>query len=254
MKKFSKILAVCLLVVMVAMTFTSCGLFSLNLEKVTGRLMDKGYSIYAMSDEDELKYITEALDIEEPKILYSASKDDERFLAVEFEKASDAKDAFDALEEHVKDMGEDTICKRQGKVVYGGTEQALKDALGFPANLFLSFDLGNIFGGLFGNDEKEYTLDLDKAEDYLEDNDYDVYSMEYDGDEMLSAEKDNQYFFACEFESADEADEAYAELESDWYEMEQEAEYEGLEVDYGRQGNIIYYGTVDAIDIAFGKK
>ena len=46
MKRITKILAVCMLVVMVAMTFASCGIFSLNFEKVEARLEKKGYEVF----------------------------------------------------------------------------------------------------------------------------------------------------------------------------------------------------------------
>lgn len=258
MKRFTKILTLSLLIIMVAMTFASCGMLGVNLEKVTGRLMDKGYTVYISSDEERLEEMAEYMDIKEPKVIFSAQNEDEdMFYAIEFKKSADAKNSFEALEEYFEDYADDyddLICKRKGKVVYCGTKQGVKDALGGLTATLSSIDLGSLFDFGGSKEDDEIKIDFDKAEAYLEEAGYEVMSSSYNGESYVMAYNDNdEYFYATEYSSEEEADEAYAELEAEWDEMSAEAELEGIEVDYGRDGNIVYYGTVDAIKTAAGK-
>ena len=97
------------------------------------------------------------------------------------------------------------------------------------------------------------SLKFDKVEDRLEKKDYEVYTMEYDGQEMLSASNDDdEYFMAVTFEDKDDAKEAYDELKDEWEEIAEAADEEGFKVTYGKSGNTVYYGTVKAVKAALG--
>ena len=142
MKRITKILAVCMLVIMVAMTFTSCGLFSLNLEKVAKRLAKEDYIVIMSQNEDLLdSFAYEVVDIDDPEFLLVAISEDgnEAFVSIEFETFADAKDALDDFEKELEDdiEEENLILGRRGKVVYIGNEDIVKEALGFPANLLV---------------------------------------------------------------------------------------------------------------------
>ena len=177
MKKFAKILAVCMLVVMVAMTFTSCGLFGLNLKSAAKKLDKAGYKTFYLS-EDDIKEIqknddislederVDALfaaklllnsffefkvnDIAPVELIFAISGEDKKplddnatiiysFCAYEFESRDDAKEVFEAMEENfdTDNLDHAFTYGMRGKVVYFGSVDAVKTALGFPANLFV---------------------------------------------------------------------------------------------------------------------
>lgn len=131
MKKFAKILAAVMLVAIVAMTFTSCGLFGLDLNKIEDRLDKKDYEVESYSYDGNTR-------------LSAYDDDDNVFIAVEFDDKDDAKDAYDELKENWDDMVEDAkeedlevTYGKNGNVVYYGTVKGVKDALGFPSNLLV---------------------------------------------------------------------------------------------------------------------
>ena len=129
MKKFTKILAVVMLVLMVAMTFASCGVLSIDLEKVAKRLEKKDYIF-------ELEYY------EDEAALYACDEDEEEFIQIiKYETIDDAKEGFDEMKEGFEEAKDyydtDLTYGRKGKVVYAGTVKAVKDAFGFPANLLV---------------------------------------------------------------------------------------------------------------------
>ena len=161
MKKFAKILAVCMLAVFMVMTFASCGLFGIDLEKAADRLEDKDYKVYYVDDLENtddmdfeelgalmaLGFMFEEFGIDETPVagLMGSLEDDEEnaFFAAEFESASDASDAYDSLkdawDEYTEDADDDVKVTygKSGKVVYFGTVKGVKDALGFPSNLLV---------------------------------------------------------------------------------------------------------------------
>lgn len=131
MKKFAKILAVVMLVAIVAMTFASCGLFGLDLDKVEDRLDKKDYEVRSYSYDGNT-------------YLNAYDDDDNVFIAVEYDDKDDAKDAYDELKENWDDMAEEAeeedlkvTYGKKGNVVYYGTVKGVKDALGFPSNLLV---------------------------------------------------------------------------------------------------------------------
>ena len=129
MKKFTKILAVVMLVAMVAMTFASCGIFSLNLDKMGDRLEKKGYEV----DFDEY---------DGDEYIYAYKDDDDFFEACTFKNKDDAKEAYDDIKSDWDEVmeyvdGEKYTYGKSGNTVYYGSVKAVKAALGFPSNLFV---------------------------------------------------------------------------------------------------------------------
>ena len=141
MKKFTRILALCMLVIMVAMTFSSCGVLTLNFTVARVRLEAKGYEV-EVTDPDEIDDESDEIFGETPEKILKASKDDENISIYKFDSSKDAKDAKENLEEfredYSDDASEDFVCVTRGKLLICGTEQGVKDALGFPGNLFVS--------------------------------------------------------------------------------------------------------------------
>lgn len=131
MKKIAKILAVCMLAVFMVMTFASCGLFGLDLDKVEDRLEDKDYTVSDYS-------------IGGNSYLNAFDDDDNVFIAVEYEDADEAKDAYDEIKDNwdnisveAEEDGLKATYGKKGNVVYYGTVKGVKDALGFPSNLLV---------------------------------------------------------------------------------------------------------------------
>ena len=150
MKKFAKILTVVMLIAIVAMTFASCGLFSLDLGDVEDRLEDEDYTVYHYKKYDKadsytkymVEYIFEELDIDaEPVAVLGGYKNDDFFYAVELDGFFDAISAYESAKDNWDDFSEDADGEltfgKQGSVLYIGTVDAVKDALSFPANLFV---------------------------------------------------------------------------------------------------------------------
>ena len=147
MKKFTKILALCMLVIMVSLTFASCGLFGPKISKLKENLKDDDYYAYTGDGEDIEYYVASVLGTKLSKTpdryLRAEHEDnnDEFLYALSYKKTSDAKKTYDDLEDWAEDFGkasdEDITWGRIGKVVYIGTVDAVKTAFGFPYSLFI---------------------------------------------------------------------------------------------------------------------
>lgn len=131
MKKIVKILALCMLIIMVAMTFASCGLFSLDFDNVEERLEKKGYVVDTKEYRDD-------------EMLIAYNDNDEYFRAITFKNKDDAKEAYKELKagwgdvlDDAADIEKKVTYARKGCTVYYGTVQGVKDALYFPAKIFV---------------------------------------------------------------------------------------------------------------------
>ena len=158
MKKFAKIVAICLLAIMVTTMFASCNLLvgDIDLKKTADKLEDAGYEVYYIKDVSGIDdfdfealgvlygaaYMLDELGIDEdPVSILITSDDDEGFWAFAFEDEDDANDAYEDLEEtweeYSKNSNTDTTYGKSGNIIYFGTVKGTKDALGFPANLLV---------------------------------------------------------------------------------------------------------------------
>ena len=119
----------------------------------------------------------------------------------------------------------------------------------------MTFASCGIFNNLFGKEEQEREFSLESAQEYLDDNGYFAWIEENEECRILTAGNGNdELFYAYEYETEAIAEEKYTQcVEYDFVEIKQNASEQGIEIDYGRYENIIYYGTPNAIDIAFGK-
>lgn len=140
MKTVAKILIVCTLLLGITLSFASCGLFGLNLEKLEDKLEDKGYEAELYTD-DEIKSFLKtspfASSIESDKVnsvlVASNLKELETFIAVEFESKDDAKKAYEDLESALENLEKlskvDLELGMKGAVVYLGTATIVDDAI-----------------------------------------------------------------------------------------------------------------------------
>ena len=131
MKRITKILAVCMLVVMVAMTFASCGIFSLNFEKVEARLEKKGYEVFTRERDGRQDLVAWGDDENFINASTFATNDEAK------EYYSDLKNDWEDLSEEYKEKGLKVTYGKSGKTLYFGTVDAVKTALGFPSSLFV---------------------------------------------------------------------------------------------------------------------
>lgn len=135
MKKTLKLTSVAL-VLMMLFTLTACTPADASkaeekLEKkdykvvvVTGTLAEAAGKVLGVEGLSETMTATKTVKDENDKDTI------EIVTAYWFEKASQAKDAFEKVEADVKDDVDDKdnfVCKRSGKVIYAGTKQATKD-------------------------------------------------------------------------------------------------------------------------------
>ena len=132
MKKFAKIFVVCMLLLALTFSFASCGIFGLDLDDIEERLEDKDYDVQSYSYGGYT-------------YLYAESDDDEIFYAIEYDDEDDAEedyedflDDWDDTKEDAEEEGYNKLTYgKKGNVIYYGTVQGVKDALGFPMSLFV---------------------------------------------------------------------------------------------------------------------
>ena len=156
MKKLTKILAICMLISFVIMTFASCSLLGMDLEATSIKLEEAGYDVYYAEDYSNtsdmniadlgiilgVAYVLDELGIDkEPVSILVTMDDDEGFWAFEFEDNDDASDAYEDLQENWDEYSKDSKSKstygKSGNVVFFGTVQGVKDAIGFPNSLLV---------------------------------------------------------------------------------------------------------------------
>ena len=145
MKRFGKILVASILLVSILCSFASCGLFGSKLDKMEKRLDKKDYSITTTKDDDKIKvaiFWLLGVEVEGATVLLEAYNGDEEFYAVEFKTTADLNDCYDELLEAAEDWADDSeddmAYGKSGKIVYVGTLQACKDAVGFPSSIFVT--------------------------------------------------------------------------------------------------------------------
>ena len=125
MKKFMTLL----LAALTCLCFAACA--PANLEKAQEKLKDAGYTIVTYSDETiegvdgSVGSITAA---KSDSVVGGLMGDGEMIMAVLFESASAAKSFYNENKDELEDEGEeDSVVKLDGKWIYVGTEQAVKD-------------------------------------------------------------------------------------------------------------------------------
>ena len=127
-KSIIKILALTFVVVMACTMLVSCFGPNADPDKAKASLEDAGYTV-VLNKGDGL--ISGALLPDGVDATLVAYKDGEYIAISYYEEAADANDAWeDAQEEAAKleEKYEGIVCKKFGKMIYVGTEQAVKDA------------------------------------------------------------------------------------------------------------------------------
>ena len=135
MKKIAKIMCSFMLILMVALSATACGI-SNNYERVEEKLDDEGYTVYTLKGSSKIEAALNSLgmdaDPDDIECVMTAEDGDEFIYLVFFEKTKAAKEFYEDFEsdgEELLDyMDVNGEVGRDGKVVYMGTKRAIKDA------------------------------------------------------------------------------------------------------------------------------
>lgn len=127
MKKFTKILALTLVLIMSVALFASCAAPNKDPEKAKEALEEAGYTvIYADGELADLS--ATILGIDKVDALISASKGDDAVEIIYFEDAAAADEFYDEVKEAAENAGTTVEVKKSGNMVYYGTNAALKAA------------------------------------------------------------------------------------------------------------------------------
>ena len=164
MKKFAKILVVSMLLFAVTLSFASCGVIKeklglgFTMEKLQEKLKDEGYVVETVTNEYYVFYQLNVLfpyvELDErPEEIMTAfqEKGNDVFYALKFEDKEIAEEAFAVLEpeieyfieeynENLEKLEKDAMdftWKRKGDIIYFGTVDAVKAAIGLPGSLFV---------------------------------------------------------------------------------------------------------------------
>ncbi len=140
MKKFTKILALSLALIMSVMMLASCAIFGAkpakDPEKAKDALKDNDYNVQLIDDKDALEGYAEMNECGKLTAVVVGANEDEEFISIlYFEDASDAKKAYEDSKEELKEMQEedddykDYVCGRSGKMVWmASSKDAVKAA------------------------------------------------------------------------------------------------------------------------------
>lgn len=97
-----------------------------NAEKAKAKLENKNYDVVVLDGK-----ASEVFGIKGVEKFLTATKTDDNNVeivgAYYFESTSAAKDAYEKIEKLLKNEDKDAYVKRSGKVIYGGTQTAVKD-------------------------------------------------------------------------------------------------------------------------------
>lgn len=132
MKKFGKIIALSIAVIMCVALLVACGPSS-NPDKARKALEDDGYIVMKINpdsigvDEDSLPKDLECI------ISGTKVKDEELVVICYFKTAKAASDAWEEIQKEAEEQqgneeDSDWVCEKSGKMIYYGTKDAVKAA------------------------------------------------------------------------------------------------------------------------------
>ena len=127
MKKFTKILALTLVLIMSVALFASCATPNKDPKKAEEALKDAEYEVMLV-DGDLADIAAGRLDLDKVDAMLSASKGDDAIEIIYFDDADAAKEYFDTVKEFAEEAGTTAKVQRSGNMVYYGTPAAIKAA------------------------------------------------------------------------------------------------------------------------------
>ena len=128
MKKFTRILALTLVLVMSVAMFASCAAPNKDPKKAKEALEKNDYTIALFVEGEEAEAAGAVMKLEKLTGLISASKDKDLVEIFYFEDAAAADAALDTIQELSDKAGNEVKVKKSGSMVYYGTAAAIKAA------------------------------------------------------------------------------------------------------------------------------
>lgn len=129
MRKILKIVSIIALFAILATVLVAC--IPNDPAKAEDNLKDAEYTVFAYKSGDVgFKAATgflEIIGVKNVTAFVTAIKGEDGIALIYFEDSAAAKENYTAIEEYYKEEDEDAVIKRSGKVIYAGTEQAIKD-------------------------------------------------------------------------------------------------------------------------------
>lgn len=129
MRKILKIVSIIALFAILATVLVAC--IPNDPAKAEDNLKDAEYTVFAYKEDDVgFKAATgflEIIGVKNVTAFVTAIKGEDGIALIYFEDSAAAKENYTAIEEYYKEEDEDAVIKRSGKVIYAGTEQAIKD-------------------------------------------------------------------------------------------------------------------------------
>ena len=127
MKKFTRILALTLVLIMSVALFASCAAPNKDPKKAKEALEKAEYEV--MFVDGELADLAAAfLEVDKVDAMISATKGDDAIEIIYFDDAAAAKEFFDVVKKAAEDAGTTAKVQRSGNMVYYGTPAAIKAA------------------------------------------------------------------------------------------------------------------------------
>ena len=127
-KSIIKVLALTLIAVMMCAVLVSCVGPNANPDKAKAALEDAGYTVVLNKGEGLISGALLPDDVEASLVAY---KNGEYIAITYYKEAAGANEAWDEAQEEAKELEDEyegLVCKKSGKMIYIGTEQAVKDA------------------------------------------------------------------------------------------------------------------------------
>ena len=132
MKKALTIISVVAIVTILAVTLMAC--VPSDYTKAESNLKDAGYTVVTYKEGDLLfKTMTTAMGIENATAIVTGQKGlEEGITIIYFKDSKSAKNAFESFKKEMDEESKDSkdkeyVVKQSGKIIYGGTKQAVKD-------------------------------------------------------------------------------------------------------------------------------
>ncbi len=129
MRKTLKIVSLIALFAILATVLVAC--IPNDPAKAEDNLKNAKYTVFAYKDGDvgfdAATVFLEIIGVKNVTAFVTATKGEDGIALIYFEDSAAAKENYTAIEEYYKEEDKDAVIKRSGKVIYAGTEQAIKD-------------------------------------------------------------------------------------------------------------------------------
>lgn len=129
MRKTLKIVSLIALFAILATVLVAC--IPNDPAKAEDNLEDAGYTVLVYKSGDPgfsvATVFLELIGVDKVTAFVTALKGEDAIELIYFEDSATAKENYTAIEEYYKENDKDAVIKRSGKVIYAGTEQAIKD-------------------------------------------------------------------------------------------------------------------------------